>query len=46
MTSDEAHIRFLTAPGAYLALSLGADGDGKAELLLLGNRAGLCLWPT
>jgi len=41
MTSDEAHIRFMTVPGAHLAVELGADDDGKAELLLLGNRAGL-----
>src|SRR5712691_5293522 len=41
MTSDEAHIRFMTLPGAHLVVSLGADNDGRAELLLLGNRAGL-----
>jgi hypothetical protein len=41
LTVDAAHIRFMTVPGAHLAVSLGADGDGKAELLLFGNRAGL-----
>ena len=41
MTGDEAHIRFMTVPGAHLAISLGADDDGRAELQLLGNRAGL-----
>jgi hypothetical protein len=41
MTSDAAHIRFLTAPGAHLVLRLEADAKGQPELLLRGNRAGL-----
>ncbi len=41
MTGDETHIRFMTVPGAHLTVSLGADDDGNAELMLFGNRAGL-----
>jgi hypothetical protein len=41
MTSDEAHIRFMTIPGAHLAIHLGSGAEGQPELLLLGNRAGL-----
>ena len=41
MTSDDAHIRFMTVPGARLALDQGQGNDGQTEILLLGNRAGL-----
>ena len=41
MTSDESHIKFMTIPGAHLAVRLGSDAEGHPELLLLGNRAGL-----
>lgn len=41
MTSDDAHIRFMTVPGARVALDQGRASDGQAEILLLGNRAGL-----
>ena len=41
MTNDEAHIRFMTVPGAHLAVGLGTDDGGRVELLLFGNRAGL-----
>jgi hypothetical protein len=41
MTSDDAHIRFMTVFGARLAVDQGRTSDGHAEILLLGNRAGL-----
>src|SRR2546427_12846065 len=41
MTSDDAHVRFLTVPGARLVLDQGRASDGQTEILLLGNRAGL-----
>ena len=41
MTSDEAHIRFMTVPGAHLVLRLGSGAQGQSEVLLLGNRSGL-----
>lgn len=41
MTSDAAHIRFLTTPDAHLVMSLEADTKGHVELLLRGNRAGV-----
>jgi len=41
MTSDAAHIRFLTAPGAHLVLRLEPDANGQPEMLLRGNRAGI-----
>jgi hypothetical protein len=41
MTSDDDHLRFMTVPGARLALDNGRATGGQAEILLLGNRAGL-----
>jgi hypothetical protein len=41
MTSDDEHLRFMTVPGARLALDQGRAPDGQAEILLLGNRASL-----
>jgi hypothetical protein len=41
MTSDAAHIGFMTAPGAHLVLRLETDAKGQPELLLHGNRSGL-----
>src|SRR5439155_13159902 len=41
MTSDEAHIRFMTAPGAHLIVRVGGDARGESEVLLHGNRSGI-----
>jgi hypothetical protein len=41
MTSDAAHIKFMTMPGAHLLLRLEVDPLGHPEVLLVGNRAGL-----
>src|SRR5438128_2636887 len=41
MTSDEAHIKFMTIPGAHFVLRLGSDVQGRPEVLLFGNRSGL-----
>ena len=41
MTSDAAHIKFMTMPGAHVLLRLEIDPLGHPELLLLGNRSGL-----
>jgi hypothetical protein len=41
ITSDAAHIGFMTAPGAHLVLRLETDAKGQPELLLSGNRSGL-----
>jgi hypothetical protein len=40
-STDQADYRFLTAPGAGVSARLGADGAGRPELQLFGNRAGL-----
>ncbi len=40
-TTDEAHIRFMTAPGASLVVRIDTDASGRPEVLLHGNRAGL-----
>jgi hypothetical protein len=41
MTSDAAHIRFLTAAGANLVLRLDDDAQAQPEILLRGNRSGV-----
>ncbi len=41
ITSDAAHVRFMTAPGAYLSCSLEGDAKGRPEVLLRGNRSGI-----
>lgn len=41
ITSDEAHVRFMTAPGAHLACSLEGVANSRPEVLLRGNRSGI-----
>ncbi len=41
ITSDEAHVRFMTAPGAHLSCSLEGDANSRPEVLLRGNRSGI-----